>query len=186
MDVGTDGSFAIQLNHKSSKTIVGVLSTHPQMNPLLLTVSIMVAVIALVMIIILIFYRGPKNIAVNPYEGNCSVDLSTLVPVADQCCVINNQATDDRPMVIQGITFTIGRSPVPYENVCSAFCSNYDATGRCTSFIDEGQYDTCQSLLKPIGCNGSARPVGTDGIQMFYAQSVGTVNCPRTQKCSQL
>jgi len=79
---------------------------------------------------------------------------------------------------------TLSPFPKPYQKICEQYCtSGMDVLGICNSNDGQEDYDKCINLTKPVGCNSLSNPIAAVGIDYYYINSIGSINCEKTSIC---
>ena len=80
---------------------------------------------------------------------------------------------------------TVGPVPKYYVDACAGFCSKgeFDKSTLTCTIKPSISFKNCIDRIKPVNCQGSAFPVGVDGVQLYYANSATDAGCKETSLC---
>ena len=125
----------------------------------------------------------------------CStIDKSILPSASEFPCVAEAVVpTLDRLTIGYAPLSVISTFPTYYNDACASLCQSVscDSVGNnciCINTNSENvqdTYDKCIEQLKPVGCQGTAKPVAIDGNQPYYVnhfvgsdENVQRIACP--------
>lgn len=115
----------------------------------------------------------------NPCTVSGLIDISNLT-----CCQINGTTTSLRYM--SNLNMVVAPYSSYYVDVCQGFClDGFDSQKQdCINGSGSDNFKSCLTqLAPPTGCEQSARPVATDGSQLFYGFSATNAQCPISTIC---